>query len=309
MIFLVGSILALIAISLYEVQQSNTAEISKKTKGWSIGVYFGSTPFDVYSPENLKNPVLKYSDITDVPARFVADPFGVKENSTWHLFFEVFNTNTNHGDIGHAVSIDGTNWIYDKIILNEPFHLAYPYVFKHNGDYYMTPSIGEGNDVRLYKSVDFPYSWYFVGTLLKGNYDDPSVVQFEGMWFLFVESNPKGNDILKLYFAEELLGPWIEHPQSPIVSGDPNIARPGGRVLVFNETVYRFAQDDFPTYGNQLRAFQIENLSKTSYFEKEVKESPILTASGNGWNEIGMHHIDLHQIGDMEWIAFVDGKK
>ena len=51
------------------------------------------------------------------------------------------------------------------------------------------------------------------------------------------------------------------------------------------------------------------NLSKTDYFEKEITESPILTSNGTGWNEKGMHHIDLHQIGDAEWIAFVDGKR
>ncbi len=84
------------------------------------------------------------------------------------------------------------------------------------------------------------------------------------------------------------MDPWTEHPESPIIIGDANIARPGGRVIILDHRIVRYTQDDDPTYGNQVRAFEITELTTTSYEEKEVPESPILEASGNGWNAEGM---------------------
>ena len=59
----------------------------------------------------------------------VADPFMVFENGTWYMFFEAMNDFESRGVIGLATSEDGLSWQYQKIILNESFHLSYPYVF------------------------------------------------------------------------------------------------------------------------------------------------------------------------------------
>jgi hypothetical protein len=127
------------------------------------------------------------------------------------------------------------------------------------------------------------------------------------MWWLFTASTK--SDTLRLYYASELCGPWIEHPKNPIVRGDANIDRPGGRILVLDGCVFRYAQDDEPVYGTQVRAFEITELTTINYEEKEVGENPILEASGAGWNRNGMHHIDPHQIDEDKWIATVDGWK
>jgi hypothetical protein len=105
-----------------------------------------------------------------------------------------------------------------------------------------------------------------------------------------------------------LLGPYNERPQSPIIKGDANIARPGGRVLIFNGRIIRYTQDCAPTYGNQVRAFEITTLTISQYQEQPISENPVLQASGTGWNSKGMHHVDPHQIEEADgWIACVDG--
>lgn len=278
-----------------------------KQENWSIGIYIGESPFNFVSPENISNPVLTAKDVTDVAADFVADPFMIKENSTWYMFFEVMNSRTQQGDIGLAITNDGLNWIYQQIVVDELFHLSYPYVFKWQNEHYMIPETHEADSIRLYKAVNFPTQWSFIRTLLYGNYIDPSIFRYEGRWWLFAETDPKGNDTLRLYYADDLTGPWIEHPESPIIEGDANIARPGGKVLVFDGRIVRYTQDDDPTYGNQVRAFEITELTTLSYEEKEVPENPILKTSGAGWNADGMHHIDPHQIHRDKWIACVDG--
>lgn len=274
---------------------------------WSIGIYSGQSPFDLVSREKL-NPVLTAKDVTDVRARFVADPFMIAEGSAWYMFFEVMNVNTKQGDIGLATSSDGLKWKYERIVLDEPFHLSYPYVFKWKSVYYMVPESHQAHSVRLYKAEHFPLKWSPIATLLHGDFADPSVVRYRGKWWIFV-AHVQGNNVLRLYYANTLKGPYAEHPKSPIVLGDANIARPGGRILVLGDRIYRYAQDDLPSYGNQVRMFEIVDLTPTRYKEREVNSGPVLRASGSGWNAEGMHHVDPHQTRDKKWIASVDGYK
>lgn len=270
---------------------------------YSIGVYTGNSPFEFANHENIKNPVLTAKDVTDSPAQYVADPFMLKEDKNWYMFFEVMHAQEHQGDIGLATSIDGFNWSYNQIILDEPFHISYPYVFKWKSEYYMIPESAKALELRLYQAVNFPEKWFYVKTLLKGIYKDPSIFYYENKWWLFTEEKL---GFLHLYYAEDLLGPWVEHPKSPVVRGDRNMARPSGRVLVLGDNIIRYAQDDEPRYGNQVRAFIITQLSTTEYKEEEVPH-PILQPSSSGWNADGMHHIDPHQIEEGKWIACVDG--
>ena len=271
---------------------------------WSIGIYTGDSPLALVSPGTVRNPVLTAKDVTDIQALFVADPFMVRERSTWYMFFEVMNGLTNQGDIGYATSGDGFHWVYQQIVLDEPFHLSYPYVFNWKNEYYMIPeSIGAGA-IRLYKAIDFPTRWLFNGTLLGYPYVDPSVFRYEDRWWMFAGSDR--NSTLHLFYADELMGPWTEHLNSPIVRQDANIARPGGRILV-HDRIIRYAQDDDPTYGNQIRAFIVTTLTTESYEEREESELLGVKASGVGWNSAGMHAIDAHQDDESGWIACVDG--
>jgi len=66
-------------------------------------------------------------------------------------------------------------------------------------------------------------------------------------------------------------------------------------------------QDDYPTYGNQLNAFEIVELSATEYRESAHALNPILEHSGEPWTRSGMHHLDAHKVSDTLWIGCVDG--
>lgn len=274
---------------------------------WSIGIYSGSDPFNFSSDETTRNPVLTAREVTDVPAEFVADPFMVREGTQWYMFFEIMNAHTQQGDIGVAVSSDGYNWSYSQVVLDEPFHLSYPYVFKEHDVYYMIPESSEVHAIRLYRADNFPTRWSFTGTLREGcDFVDSSVFRYNNKWWLFTTPTLH-NNMLRLFYADLLSGPWTEHPRSPLIREDANIARSGGRVLPLGNTIIRYAQDDDPSYGNQVHAFETHVLTETDYQEKEVTGNPIIKGSGKGWNALGMHHIDPHPVGLDKWIACVDG--
>jgi hypothetical protein len=248
---------------------------------------------------------LTASDVSDVPAKRVADPFLIRDGDTYYLFFEVDNSKTNQGDIGLAKSKDGKNWSYSQIVLDEHFHLSYPCVFKWQDEYYMIPESSEIRSVRLYKANQFPYRWSFVKTLLEGmNFVDNTIFYYGESWWLFTGTG--NDDTLRLYYADTPLGPWTEHPKSPIIQGDANIARPGGRVVVFDNRIVRYAQDCVPYYGNQVWAFEIITLTKELYKEKRVSNRPILKGFDD-WNTGGMHHISPCRVDVNNWIAAVDG--
>jgi hypothetical protein len=250
--------------------------------------------------------VLRAESIDDVDAAYVADPFLVSSGGRSWMLFEIKNRATRRGEVGLAV-LDGGRWTYRGSVLREPFHLSYPYVFEWGGDHFLIPESLERATIRLYRADPFPERWVFEADLIGGVFADSSVVRYREKWWMFACPEPFRHDVLQLFHAERLEGPWCEHRRSPIVAGDACRARPAGRIVVWDDRLIRFAQHCSPVYGMGVRAFEITELSEGCYREVECASGPILTGSGAGWNRDGMHHIDPHRTPAGDWIATVDG--
>ncbi|WP_167357200.1 glucosamine inositolphosphorylceramide transferase family protein [Paenibacillus pectinilyticus] len=252
----------------------------------------------------MEKPSLQASDVTDVPAEFVADPFIIQHGSEFFLFFEILNKASGQGEIGVASSSDGVTWKYGQVVLREKFHLSYPQVFIHNNKFYMLPETAESDRVILYKAKNFPNEWEVACELMEGQYLDPSLVHIHDKWWMFAGTE---TDSFHIFSSDQLEGPWLEHPQSPIISGNDKISRPGGRLIVSEGHVYRYTQADYPHYGDSVRVFKVNTLTEEAYEEEEV--SLILSGSKkeNDWRKDGMHHIDQLQLKDNRWLVAVDG--
>ena len=274
---------------------------------WSIGIYSGHTALGLAPDARAANPVLSAADVTDVPAQFVADPFMISVDGSWYMFFEVFNRATQRGEIGLATSQDGIRWIYRCIVLSEPFHLSYPHVVRLKNETFFVPECYRGGAVRIYRATNFPFSWKLAGFLMEKACVDPSLFEYQNLWWMFWAEPNGRHDTLHLSFARELSGPWMEHPRSPVIMQNPGSARPAGKVLANEHSLIRFAQDCSTSYGNSVRAFEITFLTETGYAEREYRRSPVLKGSGTGWNAAQMHHIDVHRLSAGRWIACVDG--
>lgn len=106
---------------------------------YSISIYEGGSPLDLRPAAGADNPVLQAADVTDVAAIYVADPFMIRGGGEWHMFFEILPQADEKGVIALASSADGLKWRYRQVVLDEPFHLSYPYVFEFEGEHYMIP--------------------------------------------------------------------------------------------------------------------------------------------------------------------------
>lgn len=273
--------------------------------GWAISIYAGPDPLHLKPHPSLEcHPVLAAKDVTDAPARFVADPFMLREDGRWYMFLEIFNEASRRGEIALATSPDAIRWQYQGVVLREPFHLSYPQVFEWNGTYYMLPETRAASAVRLYRATRFPDEWTFACELLTGPYADSTLVRHDGCWWLFAYQR---DNSLSLYYAPDPTGPWTAHPSSPIVTNSKTLSRPAGRIVRFQGRLLRYAQDDTRGYGSALRAVQIDEMTTSVYSEHEISDRPILRATGIGWNANGMHHLDAHQTDAGNWIACVDG--
>ena len=285
-------------------QQPSPVKTSPDKNAWTIGIYTGPSPFQLSAPASARNPVLTAADVNDLAVDTIAHPFMVVTDSRYYLFFTAKDAKTDKGGIGLAESANGLDWKFRRTVIHEPFVLSHPYVFKWQNDYYMIPEGHTETSIRLYKAAEFPDKWKYERDLLGGDhFISPTIVRYKDMWWLFTVR--PGNETLRLFYAPDLKGPWTEHPLSPIVKKDLETARPAGRPFVVDGVLYRLGQDCYPTYGNQVRAFRITDISPNTYSETMI-DTPVVKSSSKGWNAEAMHHVDAHQIGQNKWIAAVD---
>lgn len=280
------------------------------SRTWSIGIYEGPSILELRPAGNATDPVLTAGSVTDVPARFVADPFLLHGGGAWSLFFEVLDASTGRGAIGHASSADGLRWSYEGIVLAEPFQLSFPLVFERGGEVYMLPECGAAGEVRLYRADPFPSAWRHEATLLSGHpFADSVLLEHAGSFWLFTVREPRRNADLHLYRSDALLGPWVEHPASPVVKGNPHGARSAGRILRDGNRLVRLAQDDAPSYARAVRAFEITELGPTAYAERPLAPDPLFGPGSSWWNASGRHHVDAVPAAPGRLLAAVDGHR
>lgn len=286
-------------------QESSAGKPAKSESRWAIGIYTGPSPLQLSPDPKVVNPVLTADQVHDLKnVDTLAHPFMMVEGSHYYMFFTTKYLKTEESGIGLGESDNGRVWHYKHLVIKEPYTLAYPDVFQWQKNYYMIVESYTQTFVRLYKATAFPDKWEYQKNLLTGDhFISPTLVRYKKIWWMF--TGVPGNASLRLFYARDFRGPWTEHPMSPLIKNDLHTARPAGRPFILNGKLYRLGMDCLPVYGYQVHAFEITEISTTKYAEKML-ETPVVKASGRGWNAEAMHHVDTHQIGRNQWIATVD---
>lgn len=92
------------------------------------------------------------------PAYWYADPILFEVGGRHWLFTEAFRMADHKGLLAVSeMKEDGPT--EPQIILEEPFHLSFPHVFRWRGGIWMLPETGNDHSLRLYRCVEFPGKW------------------------------------------------------------------------------------------------------------------------------------------------------
>ncbi len=234
---------------------------------WQIGYAFG----DGARPD-FRN--LRYL----VPGRdrFWADPFAIAEGNRQFIFFEEFRYRAHKGRIV-AVEIDERGPVSQAPapVLERPYHLSYPFLFRWRGGLYMLPETAENGTVELYRCEELPSRWRLERVLLANvRAYDATLWQQGDRWWMFVSiaaHGTDGNDELHLYSsAVTPLGPWIPHPKNPVVT-DTRRARSAGPLFVLDGSLYRPSQDCSGKYGQSISINRVDTLDEHDYHETPVE--------------------------------------
>ena len=199
---------------------------------------------------------------------FYADPFMIEEGGKNWLFFEDFDYATQRGRISCAEV--KTGGIGDPVaVLERPYHLSYPCVFRDAGEMYMIPETGSNGTVELYRCIRFPDKWEEEKELFRGTAVDTTVWMEDGLyWFFVTLQEPRGFGMqLCLFYANTLTGEWTAHPANPI-STDVRNSRGAGAIFRDNGKLFRPSQDCSKHYGYSITFNEILVLDRYQYQER-----------------------------------------
>ena len=244
----------------------------------------------------------RFRELVPPKDRIWADPFPAVHDGRHYLFFE----EKPYGSHAHlsVMEIDAKGQPGPpRIVLERPYHLSYPHVFRWRDEWYMVPETFDERRIELYRAESFPDRWTLHSVLLDGVAAvDATLFEHEGRWWLSFATAVEGLEeasALHFYHAPTPLGPWESHRYNP-VKVDVRSERPAGRVFRRDGRLYRPAQDGAPRYGSGLVLHEVLELTPTTFREEEVTRIwPTWRPKLNGTHTInaagGLTAIDARQ--------------
>lgn len=252
-------------------------------KRWKVA--FVPKSFD---PENVVIPAAEEFGTISVPEgySFAADPAGESQGT---LFCEVLNARTGKGQIA---IFDGKTWLPVDLPVAGG-HLSYPQIVKHAGVTYLFPEMAQVGPPTLFELDEETFRFEATHPLRGLETErliDGTLFEHEEHWYLFAGRPASGNVRLDLWVADDLTGPWRQHPFSPICL-DPRNARMAGPIVRKDGRIYRLGQDGSVGYGQGIVVSRVEELTPTTYSEvvvgpfclQDVTGPHTVLPTGNGY--------------------------
>jgi len=239
---------------------------------WHVGWRFNDNA-GVWQTKDLSGP--GWTVLGDPGNHFYADPFPITWRGRTFVFFEDLDHRVGKGIIS-AIEFGDTGPIGEVVpVLEEPWHLSYPFLIEDDGELWMIPESSLNGDVALYRCVRFPDRWERHATLLSGlELADATITRHNGLHYLFGawrDGTGGYSDSLAIYYAEHLLGPWLPHASNPVLI-DRASTRPAGNFVTIDGKLWRPVQDCTAGYGAGLALAEIVELSPTT-FRQVVRHS------------------------------------
>ncbi len=250
------------------------------------------------------------ADIVDIErvlppvGHFWADPFVVADESERYVFFEDYRYDLARGHIAVA-PIDAAGRIgHSTVALERPYHLSYPWVFQHEGTWYMVPETQANRTVEVYRCNRFPDRWQFSHVLMRDvRAVDATFLQHGGRWWMFAniaefEGTSTHDDLCAFWADGPLSTNWHPHPLNPVVS-DVRRARPAGPFVRRDGRLLRPSQDCELQYGGAVCVNEVVELTETTYLERCIGKFEAT------WDP---DVVAMHTVSELDGLVVLDGK-
>ena len=241
-----------------------------------------------------------WRELPDNGDHFYADPFAYEHEGRRHVFVEDFCHRGRRACISAFEVHDDGSATVPRPVLIEPHHLSYPNVFERDGAIWMIPESSSARELVLYRAERFPDVWVRHAVLVAGKeICDATLLDHNGRLYLFsTERDGFGStsDVMVVYSADRLEGPWSPHPQNPIQI-DRSAARPGGAFIHRGNELFLPVQDGTQCYGGGLGIAQLRQLDP-----QRVEFAPPIPVTTEAWP-----HPLIHTYNSSARLEVIDG--
>lgn len=179
-----------------------------------------------------------------VPAteqNWCADPILVDDGDKTWLFYEAVLGD--HGHIEVARVLEDCTLGKPQVVLQDDCHYSYPFVFRHENNWYMIPESSAASQVRLYRAVEFPAKWELCRVLLPERAVDTTMFERNGQMYLLTYLPEPGSErVTPGAYRLELRDDGAKLSPIPWETYDQLQVRGAGPVFSEGEEQYRPAQ-------------------------------------------------------------------
>ncbi|MHC1774540.1 MAG: hypothetical protein AB9834_03920 [Lentimicrobium sp.] len=203
--------------------------------------------------------------------RYFADGFALKGEGRLLLVFEDYNYHTRKAILSSSWYTERDSSFSEPVsILEEPWHLSYPHLFRADGQIWCVPESLNHGSIELYRLDQGTGKLIHHRTLLKDvAAADPTLVFHQNHWYLFFTPANATNIELHIWHADTLEGPFEPHELNP-VKADVSNSRPAGAFFTLDGKLYRPAQDCSHTYGGRVIINEVKLLTDAEFLEMQV---------------------------------------
>lgn len=270
------------------------------TERWFVAVRRAPALLDPQAPDGGWD---SYSRLQPPADRFWADPCPWNEAGADYVFVESLRDSRGRAEIA-AIELAADGRIASvRDVLQLPTHLSYPFLFRWQDRTYMLVESATAGRVPIFIADQFPERWRHAGDALSGVRAVDATLHRDGdTWWMFAcvadsafDDGGREWDDLYLFHSVSPLGPWLPHPENPIVS-DVRRARPAGPLFRDGGRLIRPGQDCAGEYGRAVVFNEVTQLDRLHY-----RECPIGTLNPDWAPDLRGCHL-YARLGDMEVI-------
>ena len=214
------------------------------------------------------------SIVPNPPGSYLADPFLVERDGRVVCLVEEFDLASRRGRISWLDLGDGYETpAYRGTLIEEPYHMSFPFPFEYQGELYMVPETYEAGEISLYRCVEFPDQWERCGALMEDmEASDSMIFEQDDRWWMLTNLRPEGaldfySRLYVFWSDDPTSSNWTPHPLNPVIV-DADGGRNGGILRDSGGLIFRVGQEQsLMTYGAGWSVSLIQQLNDLHYAE------------------------------------------